>query len=158
MSKSKPDWGWYASSDGEVFTEGPEGTREGIIEVALENQCGLGSENEDGSWDYSFEIVEAYKAPIELADYFDAGHWIEELDNGALCDLLSPDGYGDGLGEQLTNEQFSSLEAAVKAAIAKWQEDHNFNYVPWGFSGTRNREDISGKHEPSTNTNGQHGR
>ena len=146
VMSNEPDWGWYAGADGETFTVGPEATRDGIIESAMYEDCGIHDQNEDGSWNYSFEIVEAYKSPIQLADHFDAGRWIEDLENGPLFDLLNPD--GDGLGAEMTDDQFKSLETAIREAITKWQKDTGFHHEPWAFTGIRNRESISGKTKP----------
>lgn len=143
---SDANWGWYASGDEENYTVGPEGSREAIIQAALIDEVGLAwDRNEDGTWDYNFHIMEAYKLPIDLAEYFDADSWIEDLDNGPLFDVLDPD--GEGLGAYISSEDTASLQAVVREALTKWQKQTGFHHEPWTFTGTRNGEWIRGTHE-----------
>ena len=145
MSNEDHGWGWYASGDSENYTVGPEATRECIIEAAIRDEVGLGDQNEDGSWGISFHILEARKKPVQMADFFSVGRWLEDLENGPFYDMS-----GEALAledksivSHIKSEQWDNLQQAVRAVISKWQSENDIQITPWVFTESRNGEDIS---------------
>ncbi|WP_300379574.1 hypothetical protein [Henriciella sp.] len=145
LREAELEWGWYASADEENYTVGPEASREDVIEAAIGDEVGLGDQNEDGSWNISFHILEARKEPVQMADYFHVGRWVEDLENGPFYDM-SGEACGwndDSIVSHIKSEQWTELQQVVRAAIAKWQSERDIQIRPWVFTESRNGEDIS---------------
>lgn len=136
------EWKWYASADGEVFTVGPCDSREQAIEEAKENELGY---REDGVATVSFDIVEAFKAPIDLADMIDLQDIIERFED---CNDLILDEDGESCLSGLTTEQGEELSARLKQAARDWQAERGIVITPWRFTKTRNDETITITLEP----------
>ena len=115
-------WSWWAGRDDENFHTEYASRDEAI--AALEGESGY--------------IVEARKDALSLADYFDAGEFLERADEGA-SDYSNPD--GDPIFE-LTVGQADGLEAVVRAAICRWQAEKGVAFRPWRFTAQRNDEYI----------------
>jgi len=122
------NWKWYAGSNEEEFHSGPFDSREEAID-ALDGYGGF--------------IIEAHKADIQLASYFDAVEFIENAEENGY-EFSSPD--GEYLFDVSTH-QLLHLQEMVKDAISEWQKTHNLVFTPWAFSGTRNLERIDGEME-----------
>lgn len=133
-------WGWYASLDGENYTEGPELTRDAIIDLARGEGFGNEEENDDGSWTITFTIIEARKEDIEIADYFDVDLWIEGLENGSFYDLSNGD---VSIVDHVTPKQRDLLGIYVKDAMRRWQNSEQIRIEPWRFDAARNEETIT---------------
>jgi len=143
IAKKEPSWGWYASADEENYHCGPEATRDAIIQAATGDEIGL----HDLAEPQVFHIIEAWQAPVDLADHFDAAAWVDEI-NDNLSDFGGED--GEPIVDISTVAK-ASLERAVREAIAKWQTESGLRFRGWTFSGTRNAEMIT---IPATNPTG----
>ena len=87
-------------------------------------------------------IVEARKcANLQLSEHFDAEYFLERTND---CNKDLWDEYGEWMPFATTPEQTASLQCAVRAAIAKWQEENEIKFVPFVFAETRNEEWIPG--------------
>lgn len=127
-------WQWYASTDGERYTVGPEDSREAVIELATNDF--------DGE---PFTIVVATKGEAILR-IFDNSNVIELLD-GANEDNAGED--GESLFDDVTREQADALASLLNSAMEFWAKLHNIKPdTPWAFGQTRNQEDITPERAP----------
>jgi hypothetical protein len=125
MTDDKKDWGWYVGHDDEVYTSGPE-TYEDAVRIAREEYEGA-------------HICEAYKDPVPLSSMFDVHNWLEQCEERACEEYLGED------GRELfdvTTEQATELQGAVRAAIEKWQSENKLTFTPFMFTEARNHEYI----------------
>jgi hypothetical protein len=125
---TETQWQWYASTDGEHYTVGPEDTREAIIEA--------GTQDFDGE---PFVIVEATKGGPTLR-IFDSAGVIEMLDN-ANEGKGDPD--GDSLFSDVTPFHAEQLAEALNDKIEEWARVCEIKPHVWAFGETRNQEDIT---------------
>ena len=134
-------WQWWAGSDEEWCTVGPEDTREAIIQAATNDSLGE-FEREGGGWNLGFYIVEARQDPLRLADWVEADRLLERAEEGmADSDRVSSE-YDDGPWFECTPEQEKDLEERVKRACDEWQAEHRLVFSCATFSHTRNREHV----------------
>lgn len=117
------DWKWYAGSNEEEFHSGPFDTREQAV-LALDDESGY--------------VIEAYKANINLAGYFDPILFLEQAEDSCL-DLV---GDSEPLFD-VSPTHIADLKLRVQAAITAWQQENNLVFIPWSFGGSRNLEWIS---------------
>lgn len=134
-------WQWWAGSDEEWCTVGPEDTREAIIQAATNDSLGE-FEHEGGGWNLGFYIVEARQDPLRLADWIEADRLLERAEEGISdSDRVSSE-YDDGPWFECTPEQEKDLEERVKRACDEWQAAHRLVFSCATFSHTRNREHV----------------
>lgn len=134
-------WQWWAGSDEEWCTVGPEDTREAIIQAATNDRLGE-FEHEGGGWNLSFHIVEARQDPLRFADWIEAERLLERAEEGmADSDRVSSE-YDDGPWFECTPEQEKDLEERVKRACDEWQAAHRLVFSCATFSHTRNKENV----------------
>lgn len=134
-------WQWWAGSDEEWCTVGPEDTREAIIQAATNDSLGE-FEHEGGGWNLGFYIVEARQDPLRLADWIEADRILERAEEGmADSDRVSSE-YDDGQWFECTPEQEKDLEERVKRVCDEWQAEHRLVFSCATFSHTRNREHV----------------
>lgn len=134
-----PDWHWYASTDEEVYTVGPELSRDAIIQAATGDELGLDIDMETGEWTQHFHIVEARQSEIRLAPSFDAAAFVDMVN-----DEISDYGNEDGDAQvELTPAQAADFERAIRAAMDQWQGATGLRFHTWMFTSTRNGEAIS---------------
>ncbi len=125
---TEPKWHWYVGHYEEEYTSGPYETRAEAVQIAKE-------EYESG-W-----IIEAYKRPISLAAYFDAGEFLERAEELGY-DFSNEN--GDPLFD-VDMDQMKDLQQRVRSTIKQWQADHKLEFIPWTFTGQRNMEFIDGE-------------
>lgn len=134
-------WQWWAGSDEEWCTVGPEDAREAIIQAAINDSLGE-FEHEGGGWNLSFHIVEARQDPLRLADWIEADRLLERAEEGMSdSDRVSSE-YDDGPWFECTPEQEKDLEERVKRACDEWQAAHGLVFSCATFSHTRNKEHV----------------
>ncbi len=134
-------WQWWAGSDEEWCTVGPEDTREAIIQAATNDSLGE-FQHEGGGWNLSFHIVEARQDPLRLADWIEADRLLERAEEGLSdSDRVSSE-YDDGPWFECTPEQEKDLEERVKRACDEWQAAHRLVFSCATFSHTRNKEKV----------------
>jgi hypothetical protein len=127
---TEPKWQWYASTDGENYTVGPEDTREAIIEAAT------------GDFDgQPFVIVEAIKGIPTLRIFSRSDADIIELLDEANRDKGDPE--GDSLFADVTPFHAEQLAEALNDKIEEWARVCEINPHVWAFAETRNQEDIT---------------
>lgn len=134
------EWGWYASADGEFYREGPEDTREAIIEVAKD--AGLGeTEYEPGKWRLIFTIARCQKKYIDLASYFDISDFLERIDDRLADDISSEFDESSPL-EIIKTEAAEELQILVRNTIREWQKCHGYEMAVNTFEKTEDEEHI----------------
>ncbi len=134
-------WQWWAGSDEEWCTVGPEDTRGAIIQAATNDSLGE-FEHEGGGWNLSFHIVEARQDPLRLADWIEADRLLERAEESMSdSDRVSSE-YDDGPWFECTPEQEKDLEERVKRACDEWQAAHRLVFTCATFSHTRNKEHV----------------
>lgn len=135
------EWGWYASDNGEYYREGPEHSREAIIEVAKD--AGLGEqEYEPGKWRLSFTIAHCQKKYIDLASYFSISGFLERIDD-QLCDELSSEFDESSPLESIKTEPAKELEVLVMNTIREWQKRHGYDLPANTFEKIEGEESIT---------------
>ena len=123
---NKKDWGWYIGCDEEIYTSGPE-TYDDAVRIAREEYEGA-------------HICEAYKEPVRLSKFFDAGYFLELCNEHAWDDYIGEN--GDVLFD-VTPEDCEALQLAVRTSIEKWQAERNLVFTPFMFSECRNHQYIN---------------
>jgi hypothetical protein len=120
-------WGWWASTDEETFTVGPEATRDNILDVARDSYDGEG-----------FFIVEAIQGSADNLIPSAERIVCDALENAADNGVFGEDGDYDLRGRpEVCDAALAELDAALKVWVAKW--GHLFP-KPWAFAKTRNAE------------------
>ena len=122
------DYKWYVGSSEELFNTGPLDTREEAVHIAKEEY--------EGAW-----IIEAYKRPVDLSNYFDVDFFLENAEE-AVYDMGNED---DIPVFDITHQQAAHLQAVVRTAIQQWQAEQNLVFLPWAFTDQRNLEFIDGE-------------
>lgn len=141
LMPSESPWQWWAGSDEEWCTVGPESTREDIIQAATNDSLGE-FEHEGGGWNLSFHIIEARQDPLRLADWIEADRLLERADEGVSdSDRVSSE-YDDGPWFECTQEQEKDLVERVKRACDEWQAAHQLVFSCATFSHVRNKEHV----------------
>ncbi len=126
---NEPKWQWYVGYHDDEFSSGPYETREEAVQIAKD-------EYDEGGW-----IIEAYKRPVSLAAYFDAGDFLERAEEDGY-DFANEN--GDPLFD-VDMDQMKDLQQRIRSAIEQWQADHKLEFIPWTFTGQRNLEFINGE-------------
>lgn len=129
------EWSWYASQDEENYTIGPCATKEEAIEEAVESEIGYDFDDKT-QHKMVFHVVEARKAEGDLAAYFDASRWAEDLE----CNVLEEEFTDYNDRSPLEGLDTISLESAVRSAIRDWQKQSGFKMKLWRFAECRNGE------------------
>lgn len=134
------EWGWYASEDGEFYREGPEDTREGIIDVAKDAALGE-DEYEPGKWRLSFTIARCQKKYIDLATYFEMDDFLERIDDRLADDISSEFDESSPL-EVIKTEAAEELQILVRNTIREWQKRHGYVMAVNTFEHVKDEEHI----------------
>ena len=117
-------WGWYAGEDPELFTLGPEDTREAIIKVATDDRLGE-HECEPSEWKLSFTIAHCKKRYIDIAGFFEISDFLERVDD-RLVDSISPEHDESSPLEAIKDEDAQELHILVRNTIREWQKRHGY--------------------------------
>lgn len=133
-------WQWFAGSDEEWCTVGPEDSRDAIIQAATSDR--LGETDDDGSWKLAFHIVEARQDPLRLADWIECDRLIERAEDNVADSDRTGSEYDDGPWFKCTPEQEKDLEERIKRACDEWQAAHGLVFSCSTFSHTRNQEHV----------------
>lgn len=144
MADNEFEWGWYASHDEEMYTCGPEDSREAIIQAATGDEVGWHDADEDGPERLCFHIVEARKQPLDLSRLIVFDTLFDNWSNGIFYDLSgeSSDDHRD-VASHVTKEQWDDLEARLKAACVEWGNANTVVIMPWIFTQTRKEETVT---------------
>ncbi len=134
-------WQWWAGKDEEVFTVGPEDTREAIIQAAIDDCLGE-CQDDDGTWKLSFHIVEARQDPLRLADWIEADELLERAEDGVADSDRTSSENDDGPWFECSPEQEKDLQERIKRACDEWQAAHGLVFTCITFSHTRNSEHV----------------
>lgn len=138
--KTESSWQWWAGTDEEWCTVGPEDSREAIIQAATNDS--LGENDDDNSWKLSFHIVEARQDPLRLADWIEADDLLDRAeDNVADSDRVTSE-YDDGPYFECTSDQKRDLRERIERACDEWQAAHGLVFTCRTFSHTRNNEHV----------------
>lgn len=141
VKSQESPWQWWAGSNEEWCTVGPEDSRDAIIQAATNDSLGE-FENDKGGWSLGFHIVEARQDPLRLADWIDSDTILERAeDNVADSDRVSTE-FEDGPWFECTPEQEKDLEERIKRACDEWQTAHALLFSCSTFSHTRNQEHV----------------
>ncbi len=138
------EWGWYAKGNSELFTEGPEDTREGIISVATDAHLGE-CEPTPGEWKLSFTIARCQKKYIDIAGYFDVTYFLERIDED-LYDELSSECDESSPLEAIKTVAAKELQILVRNAIREWQKRHGYVMAVNTFECIADEEEITIDH------------
>lgn len=135
----KAPWQWWAGSDAELFTVGPEDTRDAIIQEAIGDQLGE-FQCESGVRKFGFHIVEARQDPLRLADWIDFERMLESAEEHLAESDRTCSEYDDGPWFQYTPAQERDLHERIKRACDEWQTAHGLVFKCRTFSDTRGEE------------------
>lgn len=134
------EWGWYASDNGEFYREGPEDTREGIIEAA--KNAGLGEqEYETGKWRLSFTIARCQRKYIDVAGYFNMLDFLERIED-SLADEISAEFDDSSPLEVVKTDASEELQILVRNVIREWQKRHGYEMAVNTFDNIEDEEPI----------------
>lgn len=126
--------GWYASSDGELFTVGPYGDKQDAINEAVSDELGW---NEGAC---HFTIAYAKEQVARVSSRFDADRFIEDAEDH-YCEYGDPDGNQAMI--EPTREQIADLETRVRKAIDDWQVVNGLRFKLWAFAECSQYEEIT---------------
>lgn len=139
MSKHT-EFHWYASDNAEIYSIGPENSRDDVIEAARREELGFQEADDEGPARLAFYVVEANKTVLTAADWvlprdlFEAA--LERLSESEHCDE-----YGECNGAfECTPDQERDLRERLRAACDEWQQAHGLHWVSYSFSQSRNEE------------------
>lgn len=136
-------WEWYAGEDDETVGVGPCATRQDAIDEAVRCGFGLDVDKSNGVRSYSFTVLEATKAPVELSSCVDFDCFIESLTERVdenHGDVAEAGSIFDT--DQWNSDQARDLQAMIEATVAAWQAKHSIVIEPWLFTATRNQETV----------------
>lgn len=133
-------WQWWASRDAEIYTVGPEDSREAIIQAARGDE--LGFNDDEGAEMLTFYIVEARQDPLQLSTWVpdDMAERLLELadesyqNTETLCEVDEPPFF------PCSDAQRADLQKRIEQACADWQAAHGLVFRTKTFTATRNEE------------------
>lgn len=139
-------WQWWATYDGEHYGIGPADSREEIVGLVLDDQCGE-YQTESGEWRIRAHICEARQNNVDLARYFDVDDFLDRAAESMDEDDCggNEDG-GDNPVEEIGAVEKADLDRSICAAIRDWQRRHSLPLRSYWFGDTRNEEDIDLPH------------
>ena len=136
-------WGWWASDGADIYTVGPEPTREAVIQAAVDDELGYDDESENGPR-CVFQICEARQDPIRLSDWIEVESILEQADDGLANNNLVSE-YDEPPYFDVTQDQEADLIRRLKTACDEWQDVHGLVFVMHQFSSSRNEETVTVK-------------
>lgn len=133
------DWKWWAGSNEEIFTSGPHDTRDEAIQDALGNEYFNVFVDATGARNAGIHIVEAYIAPLRIADWIGADDIVERAENRISDGMVFAEN-DEGPWFETTVEQAEDLEQCLRKAANDWQDRHKLVFATTTFEGQRNSE------------------
>lgn len=145
---------WWASQSEEHLGSGPCDTKEAAIEEALHagDYTEIDPDDDNPEWRASMWVGEYQNKHVDLSKYFDAQSFIEQTyepidENGEGAD---EDGERHPL-EELSSEDISALETAVRSAIWNWQHSREIPLKSFWVEAVSGHEPVTVPHPDNVN-------
>ncbi len=132
VPKPTTEWQWFAD---QYERATPYGSREEAIEEGRDDYEG------------AFEVYEGATNRIDIAEWYQDGQLLEDIDERLLDNDLHDDDPRETV-LTVTPEQSTDLDKRIRQTIREWQEDHALEFKFATIGAMRHREVIANEEVP----------